>query len=89
MIGGLLITLVGVGEIAVGILFSAFIGDFGLGGVCTAVLLILGLLAVTGGVSAVSKKNYALAVLGGICTVFSVIGIIGLVLVAISKDDFD
>ncbi|MDD4307806.1 MAG: zinc ribbon domain-containing protein [Thermoplasmata archaeon] len=65
--------------------------------VCGAVILIFSIIALLGGVMAVTKKSWGLAILGGIFSMFcigpiflsSILGLIGLILVAASREDFD
>ena len=56
--------------------------------VCGVVMLILGILALLGGVYAIQKKNFVMALLAGILTIPSILGLIGLILIAVSKDEF-
>jgi len=76
--------LIGGGVLAVG--SSAFL--FGGGVLCGAVLLVLGIIAILGGIFAIQRKNFALALIGGIFVVPSILGLIGLILIAVSKDEF-
>ncbi len=55
---------------------------------CGAIGIVLGLVALFGGVFAIGRKNFAIAVIGGIFAIPTIIGLIGLVLVAVSKDEF-
>ena len=90
LIGGILIMLPGIGYlIGGGVLAvgsSAFL--FGGGVLCGAVLLVLGIIAILGGIFAIQRKNFALALIGGIFVVPSILGLIGLILIAVSKDEF-
>jgi hypothetical protein len=56
--------------------------------VCGAIFAILGIIAVLGGVFALMKQHYALAVLGGVFAIVSLIGLVGLILVIVGKDSF-
>ena len=90
LIGGILIIIaslgyLGVGGVIVGGSAAFFIGE---GVVCGAVLLVLGIISLLGGIFAIQKKNFAIALIGGIFVVPSVLGLIGLILVAVSKDSF-
>jgi hypothetical protein len=66
--------------------FSAYLM---LGSLLTA-LILLGIGSMIGGVAAIRRKPYGLAVAGGVCSVFcsSFIGLVGLVLVIQSKREF-
>jgi hypothetical protein len=65
--------------------------------VCGAIFIILGLIAVVGGIMGVRRKSWGLAVLGGVLGLFiltpymigSLVALVGLILVAVSKKDFD
>ena len=58
---------------------------------CGAILVIFGLIGVLGGVMGMLRKSFGLAIVGG---VFALVGwfipaLIGLILVAISKEEFE
>ena len=57
-------------------------------GICLLVLFPLAILAFIGGVFALMRKNYALAVVGGVLSIPSIVGLVGLILVILSKDEF-
>jgi len=65
--------------------------------VCGAILIILGLIAAVGGFFGLQRKHFGLVILGGVLGLFiispymiaSILSLIGLILVAISKKDFD
>jgi len=59
--------------------------------VCGAILLILGIVAIIGGIFAIMRKKFGIAVLGGVLGLlgYFILPLIGLILVAISKDEFD
>ena len=52
------------------------------------VLVILGIIAVTGSSLAIGRKNFLVSVVGGVCAVPSIIGIPALVLIAQSREEF-
>jgi hypothetical protein len=57
-----------------------------------AVLLVLGIIAVVGGVNALQRKRWGLALAGGICALLplqTLLGILAIVFVAISRDEFN
>ena len=58
-------------------------------------VLISSIIAMIGGIFAIQKTNYPMAVLGGIFALFtfffligSILGLIGLILIAISRNEF-
>ena len=65
--------------------------------VCGAIFVILGLIAIGGGFFGVRRKHWSLAILGGVLGLFiltpyfagSLLALVGLILVAVSKKDFD
>ncbi len=65
--------------------------------VCGIVFIVLGLIAVLGGFFGVQRKHWGIVVLGGVLGLFvlgpyllgSLFALIGLILVAVSKKDFD
>jgi hypothetical protein len=58
---------------------------------CGAIFVILGLIGVLGGIFAILRKSFALAILGGIFALpgWFLPALIGIILVAISKKDFE
>lgn len=54
-------------------------------------LAVLGILAVIGGISALTRKNWTLAFIGSIAAFipFSFLGLVALILVAIARDEFE
>ncbi len=65
--------------------------------ICGAIFLILGLIALLGGVFGIQRKKFGIVILGGVLGLFcfgpymigSILAFVGLVLVAVSKKDFD
>lgn len=64
--------------------------------VCGIVFSVAGLVAILGGIFGVMRKHFALAIIGGICGLIglgffvgSLLALIGLILVAISRSEFD
>jgi hypothetical protein len=57
---------------------------------CGAILVILGIIALLGGVLAIMRKMYGIAMLGGILALPGafIFGLIGLILVAMSHEEF-
>ncbi|HEX7392237.1 MAG TPA: hypothetical protein VF374_04725 [Thermoplasmata archaeon] len=101
VIGGILIIIAGLIEIGMGGVLIAggtasswlpLVGGeiAGILAVCGAILLILGIIALLGGIFAVQRKNFGIAVLGGILGLVAwfIPALIGLILIAVSKDEF-
>jgi DNA-directed RNA polymerase subunit RPC12/RpoP len=93
LVGGILIILASLGYFGVGGIIaggSAFWVDVGGGAgvLCGVVLIILGIISLLGGIFAIQRKNFAIALIGGIFVVPSILGLIGLILVAVAKDEF-
>ncbi len=117
IIGGILILISGIVGLAIGGIFLAIdvnsLGDFGLSNigdqvnnilkVCGAIFIILGILALIGGIFGAMRKHWGLAIVGGVmgliaCAPFAFAGylailpvlpLIGIILVGIAKKDFD
>jgi len=90
VIGGVLILLPSLGYLAGGGLIAAGSSVALLpGGVfCGIVLLLIGILCLLGGIFAIQRKNFGLALVAGILVIPSILGLIGLILVIVSKDEF-
>jgi len=96
VIGGVLILIAGLIELGYGALLiggGSFFIDVGFGGVlavCGAVVVVLGVIALIGGIFAIQRKHFGFAIVGGILGLggWFIPGLIGLILVAISKDEF-
>ena len=98
VIGGILIIIGAIIELIVGVVLAAggtfFLGlSLGTSGVliaCGAILVIVAIIALLGGIFAIQRKNFGFAVVGGILSLggWFIPGLIGLILVAISKDEF-
>lgn len=99
LIGGILILVAGAHEIYFGTMMV--IGGeellpitFGISSivlVCGAMVAVLGIVAILGGVFAIRRKNFTLAILGsilGLLGAYIIVPIIGLILIALSKDEF-
>jgi len=118
IIGGILILIAGIVGLAIGGIFLAVnlsvLSDYGIPSdltdqiesllrVCGAIFLILGMIAVLGGIFGVMRKHFGLVILGGVtgllaCAPFVFIGylavlpilpLVGLILVGVAKKDFD
>lgn len=94
--GGVLILLASLGYLIGGGLVAAgstvaLIPSFGVaawGIVCGLIMIVLGVISFLGGVYAMGRKNFNFAIIGGIFVIPSILGLIGLILVAVSKDEF-
>lgn len=95
LIGGILAMLAGTITLMAGAAISALLGT-GLFMICGAVQLVFGILAMVGGICAIQRKVWALALVGSIFGMMSIgfvgeasiLGLISLILVIISKDEF-
>ena len=102
VVGGILIligALVGIASgaslIWAGSMFLP-LGDYGMDisgilAVCGIIWIVLSLIGLLGGIFAMQRKHFGLAIVGGIFSLlvgFFIFGLIGLILVAISKDEF-
>jgi hypothetical protein len=69
------------------------------GGICVSpvwwlvlggLIVILGIIAIAGGVSAVKRRSFSLSLAGAICALPSVfLGLLALIFIAISRDEFE
>jgi hypothetical protein len=101
MVGGILIIIAGILELITGVSLiaggSALIdfGDFlGLSDIlviCGVIWAIVGLVALLGGFFAIKRQHFGLAVLGGILGLggYFIVALIGLILIAISREEFE
>jgi hypothetical protein len=102
LIGGVFIIIAGAIEIyygAVLITGGAFFANLPIIGdtmqniltACGAILAILGIVAILGGAFALMRKHHGLAILGGVLGLpgYFIFGLIGLILVAVSKEEFE
>jgi len=88
---------------ALGIIWVALMfGDSGLfllfgSGVCAGISLVLSLIAVIGGMAGMMRRMFFLAIIGAICGMLSggmfgisfLLALLGLILMAVSKDAFN
>jgi len=102
IIGGILILIGALAGIIVGVSliwlesFLLPLGDYGVDvsgifAVCGIIWILLSLIGLLGGIFAMQRKHFGLAIVGGIFSLlfgFFIFGLIGLILVAISKDEF-
>jgi hypothetical protein len=83
--GGL--TIVGAGAAST----IPYIDVSGLIFVCGAIWLVFGLLALLGGVFALQRKNYGIALVGAIFSLFAgflIFGILAIIFIVLAKDEF-
>ena len=92
ILSGVVASLVGIGAIVKGELARRMV--FHIGGEAIGVLLlVIGVVAIIGGVFAIRRKVWGLALAGAICALFpphvAVLGILAIIFVALSKGEFD
>jgi predicted nucleic acid-binding Zn ribbon protein len=98
LIGGILIIIGGVIELIAGAALAAggsALLDITFGGsgflvACGIIYAIVGLVAILGGIFAIQRRSFGLAIVGGIFALggYFIPGLIGLILVAVSRDEF-
>ncbi len=98
IVGGILVIIASLIELGVGGLFAAggtalfgvSLGATGFLVACGAIVIILGIIALLGGIFAIQRKHFGIAVLGGIFSLLGlfIFGLIGLILIAVSRDEF-
>ncbi|MEW5748665.1 MAG: zinc ribbon domain-containing protein [Candidatus Thermoplasmatota archaeon] len=96
VIGGILILIVGIAYLGIGGLIAAAGGsvlwmdmegsEFAVA--CGAIVLLLGVLVLLGGIFAIQRRHFGLALVAGIFALPSVLGIIGLILIIVSREEF-
>jgi hypothetical protein len=64
------------------------LGGSAIGVVCGVILLILGVVGLMGAINAIQRKDYAFAIVGGIVVIPTLLGLIGFILVLMSKSEF-
>jgi len=102
LIGGIMIMIGGIIELGYGGLLIAgsaastsvpMVGDMASGilAACGAIMLLLGLIGLLGGIFAIQRKHFGIAVLGGVLALpgWFIPALVGLILVAVSKDEFE
>ncbi len=101
VVGGVLVIIAGLVELASGgILISGgeFLGGFDLGTgvhniltVCGVIWIVLGIVALLGGIFAIQRKHFGLAILGAILGLggYFIFALIGIILIAVGREDFD
>jgi hypothetical protein len=96
-VAGILSIIAGAGELIAGLAISTvgtvvtlFIA--GLGGVFGFPLIVLGIVAIVGGIYSLRRRAWGMALAGAICALFlphvTVLGILAIIFVAISKQEF-
>jgi hypothetical protein len=90
LVGGILILLASLGYLGIGaiVVAGSSVALVGEGVACGGVLLVLGIISILGGIFAIQKRHWAIALIGGIFVIPSVLGLIGLILVAVSRESF-
>lgn len=91
IISGSLTVIIGLAIALLGTFAGAF-GTLGLGGVfagLAALPIILGIVAIVGGIYALRRKSWGLALAGSICALSCwILGIPAIIFVVLSKDEF-
>jgi predicted nucleic acid-binding Zn ribbon protein len=98
LIGGILILIGGVIELIIGAILAVggtalidiTFGGSGLLVACGIIIAIVGIVAIMGGIFAIQRRNFGLAIVGGVLALggYFIPGLIGLILIAVSKDEF-
>lgn len=102
VIGGILVLISALYEIYAGLVlafWSDTMGsimpvDFGLdtlGIVCGIIIILLALIGVLGGIFAIQRKRWTLAIVGAVFSLmglYFIVPLVGLILIAVSKDEF-
>jgi hypothetical protein len=97
--GGMLVALASLG-IPFGMLRCPFLPGYGGAGsisvipiwliIIGALLVVLGIIAIAGGVSAVKRKSFGLSLAGAICALPSgILGILAVIFVSLGKGEFE
>ena len=95
--GGVLIVIASLGYFLVGgfmaasgaAFFGLTLGGSGAVVGCGILILLLGVIALLGGMFAIQKKHWGIAIIGGVLVIPMILGLIGLILVAVSRDSFE
>ncbi len=102
IVGGILVLISGIVSVLDGIHIIAthsedpIFGDIAM--TCGTMMLIFGVIALLGGIIAIQRKNWGIALVGGVFALLSlagpflmssILGLIGLILIATSKNDFE
>jgi hypothetical protein len=87
---GILIILGALIYLAVGglVVVGSSVALIGEGVACGAIVLVLGVVSILGGIFALERKMFALALIAGILTIPTILGLIGMILVAVSRKEF-
>jgi hypothetical protein len=96
LIGGILALLYGGFITAIGGAMSYVPGAGAVFAICGAIMLIFGLIALLGGIMALQRRSWGVALVGAIFCMISVgpvfissiLGLIGLILIAIARPEF-
>ncbi|MEE9224307.1 MAG: hypothetical protein V3U51_06130 [Thermoplasmata archaeon] len=99
VIGGLLILLGSLAYLFMGVMYitageisvvmpgmEGFVSDILM--ICGIIALLLGIISLLGGILSMMRKAWGLGLLAGILTIPTLLGLIGLILVAISRDEY-
>lgn len=103
LIGGILVIIAALTEIYSGLVLAFWSDtmnsllpvDFGFDTLllaCGMIILIVGIIALIGGIFAIQRKKWSLSLVGAIFSLFGgyfILPLIGLILIAVSKSEFD
>lgn len=90
LIGSLIYIVVG-GIVAAGstVALGVTLGESAWGVACGLLILLVGVISLLGGVFAIQKKYWVITIIGGIFVIPTIIGLVGLILVAVSREAFE
>jgi len=93
IVAGVLNLIAGIVMAALGETIGLLAGIWGLGAAIGAPLIVLGLVAIAGGVFALRRRIWGLALAGAICALFPppviVLGILSIIFVAMGRKEFE
>jgi hypothetical protein len=56
--------------------------------VCGAIMIVLGIIVLLGGVFSIQRRHFALSLIGSILALGSILGIIALILIIVARDEY-
>ena len=90
LISGIILLIAGIAFAVLGDIIGAFAGMWGLGGIIGGPAIALGIVSIVGGIFALQRRIWGLALAGAICAIplIFVMGILSIIFLALSKDEF-
>jgi len=95
LVAGILLILAAIIVIGIGIWWAAlgtlflFVGPVGaLGTICFSIPLICGIIGLLGGIFAIKRTHWAIALVGSILCIWSIFGLLALIFLIVGKDEF-